>query len=495
MIILIFAGIIIITFVIFQIGLLGDFYRSNKINKTVGILENVDELVSNENLENFVKGSQLDNRLEKISLDEEAAIYLYGRPSNTTSDTNPIYMNNLIYKTISGGSFDMLEPAIVDDIWKKADSANLSKFYAKLSINPSSDFKVQILRVDTKKAELTRDLSIKLNSIMCCSFITLSNNEKYLLIIDNMIIPVESAVDTLKTQLTYIVIIVIVLTIIIALIVSKYISKPIVAMNETAKKMAKGDYDIAFKGEGFKEINELNDTLNNTVLELKKTETLRRELMANVSHDLKTPLTMIGGYAEMMKDLPGENNTENLQIIIDEVNRLNVLVNDMLDLSRLSSKTLVLHPQLYSITDNLVEIVDRYQKFQENNEFTFTLIYDENVNVIADESKIDQVIYNFINNAINYSGNSKKIIIKQEVIKNNVRISITDYGIGIKEEDLAYIWDRYYRTDKGHKRSVQGSGLGLSIVKGILEIHNFNYGVTSKINEGSTFWFEMPIKK
>lgn len=88
--------------------------------------------------------------------------------------------------------------------------------------------------------------------------------------------------------------------------------------------------------------------------------------MANVSHDLRTPLTMIKGYAEMMQDLPGENNPKNLQIIIDEVNRLNVLVNDMLDLSKISSKTIELHPQLYSITDNLIEIVERYQKFQEN---------------------------------------------------------------------------------------------------------------------------------
>lgn len=131
--------------------------------------------------------------------------------------------------------------------------------------------------------------------------------------------------------------------------------------------------------------------------------------MANVSHDLRTPLTMIKGYAEMMQDLPGENNPKNLQIIIDEVNRLNVLVNDMLDLSKISSKTIELHPQLYSITDNLIEIVERYQKFQENKEFQFILNYDQNVNVIADESKLDQVIYNFINNAINYSGDAKKL--------------------------------------------------------------------------------------
>ena len=217
--------------------------------------------------------------------------------------------------------------------------------------------------------------------------------------------------------------------------------------------------------------------------------------MANVSHDLRTPLTMIKGYVEMMQDLPGGNNPKNLQIIIDEVNRLNVLVNDMLDLSKISSKTIELHPQLYSITDNLIEIVERYQKFQENKEFQFILNYDQNVNVIADESKLDQVIYNFINNAINYSGDAKKIEINQVVENNYVKISVKDYGVGIKKEKLEYIWDRYYRIDKGHQRSIQGSGLGLSIVKGILEYHNFEYGVESTVGSGSTFWFKMPIKK
>ena len=217
--------------------------------------------------------------------------------------------------------------------------------------------------------------------------------------------------------------------------------------------------------------------------------------MANVSHDLKTPLTMITGYAEMMRDLPGENTKENLQIIIDEVNRLNILVNDMLNLSRFSSKTVELNISKYSITNKLIEIVDRYKKFQDNNDYVFELDYNKEVYVIADDTKIEQVIYNFINNAISYSGNSKKITVKQEIVDKYVVIKVTDYGVGIKEEDLNYIWDRYYRIDKGHQRSTQGSGLGLSIVKSILEYHNFEYGVESISGSGSTFWFKMPIEE
>ena len=492
---LIFASAIVLVFIIFQIALLGDFYRTNKFNRTNQLIYDVSDAIENQDIQDFTQNeSLLLKNLEKISIDEEAAIYLYAKPysSSIVGATN----DTLIYKTISGGTFSKLDSNLIDEIWEKAKSTTYDKFYAIISVNPVPTFnQIQILDVNSSVRNLTRDLSSQNDSIMCCSFVRLSDGDEYLLVLDNKIIPVESAVATLKLQLTYIAFIVVVFTIVVAILISRYISKPLSVMNETAKLMAKGNYDVVFEGKGYQEVNELNQTLNNTIAELRKTETLRRELMANVSHDLRTPLTMIKGYAEMMQDIPGENNPENLQIIIDEVNRLNVLVNDMLDLSKISSKTIELHPQLYSITDNLIEIVDRYQKFQENNEFQFILNYDQNINVIADESKIDQVIYNFINNAINYSGNSKKIEINQIVDGSYVTISVRDYGVGIKKEDLVCIWDRYYRIDKGHKRSIQGSGLGLSIVKGILEYHNFEYGVDSKVGEGSTFWFKIPLKE
>lgn len=491
--ILLFAAIIVFVFVIFQIGLLDKFYRSNKINRTTELINEVTTLVNRKDVDEFTTETSLARDLEKISVDEEAAIYLYSEPVNNEYD---IPVSDVIFKTISGSSYQKLDTFVVNEIWLKAKNTSYDKFYAIMTVNPDPRFdNVQILSVDTSINKLTRAMTNQNESIICCSFVRLNNNRTYLLILDNKIIPVESAVATLKMQLTYISIIIVIFAIVIAIIVSRYIASPISKMNNTAKQMAKGDYDVVFEGEGYLEINELNETLNNTVQELKKTETLRRELMANVSHDLRTPLTMINGYAEMMRDLPGENNNENLQIIIDEVNRLNILVNDMMDLSKLSSKTIELHPQLYSITDSLIEIVDRYQKFKEHSDFKFDLTYDKNVNVIADESKIDQVIYNFINNAINYSGKANLIEIKQECNNDYVTISITDHGLGIKEEELEYIWDRYYRIDKGHKRSIQGSGLGLAIVKSILDYHNFEYGVISKLNEGSTFWFKMKIKK
>ena len=163
------------------------------------------------------------------------------------------------------------------------------------------------------------------SSIICAKYITI-NRVDYLLVLDARLAPVDPAVATLKVQLIYISIIVLVLTICLALLIGHIISKPIININQSAKKLADGKRDIVFEGKGYEEIEELNNTLNYAVEELNKTEQLQKELLANISHDLKTPITLVSGYAEMMKDLPEENTPHNLQLIIDECTRLNLLV-------------------------------------------------------------------------------------------------------------------------------------------------------------------------
>ena len=121
--------------------------------------------------------------------------------------------------------------------------------------------------------------------------------------------------------------------------------------------------------------------------------------------------------------------------------------------------------------------------------------YDGKVQVKADEYKIYQVIYNLINNAINYTGKDKTVWVRQKISGDKVRIEVTDSGDGIAKEALPYVWDRYYKVDKTHKRAVMGTGLGLSIVKNILELHHAGYGVVSEPGCGSTFWFELKIER
>ena len=250
---------------------------------------------------------------------------------------------------------------------------------------------------------------------------------------------------------------------------------------------------MKFDGTSYKEIAQLSDTLNHTTQELAKAEGLQRELVANVSHDLRTPLTMITAYAEVMRDLPGENTPENVQVVIDEAKRLTSLVNDLLDVSKLQAGVTELDAKEYDLTESIESVLLRYSKFLEQNGYTIDFEYDRHVMVVADEYKIYQVIYNLVNNAINYTGDDKLVVVRQRVLGSIVRIEVIDTGKGIAPEEINNVWERYYKVDKNHKRAVMGTGLGLSIVKNILKLHNFKYGVNSQLDKGTTFWFEVKL--
>ena len=200
---------------------------------------------------------------------------------------------------------------------------------------------------------------------------------------------------------------------------------------------------------------------------------------------------MITGYAEVMRDLPGENTPENVQVIIDEANRLTNLVNDLLNISKLQAGVMQKNDTRYNLTQSIRQVFDRYNKLREQEGYVIEFEAGEEVYVVADEDKIYQVVYNLINNAINYTGENKKVIVRQKVMDKYVRIEVSDSGEGIPEDELKNVWERYYKVDKTHKRSVQGTGLGLSIVKNILKLHNARFGVDSHLGEGSTFWFEL----
>ncbi len=325
--------------------------------------------------------------------------------------------------------------------------------------------------------------------------VTLSTGEERIVLLNSTISPVDATVRTLRVQLTIVTVLMVLLAFSLALILSRHLAKPIVKVNETAKELAKGKYDIVFEGGGYREISELNRTLNYTAEELSKVENLRRELLANISHDLRTPLTMIIGYAEMMRDIPGENTPENVQTIVDEASRLNRLVNDLLDLSKLQAGVQELTPSTFCLTQMVRDTLGRYARMTEADGYRISFEAEMDASVHADEMKISQVLYNLINNAINYTGKDRSVIVRQTVQNRWVRIEVADTGEGIPADRLPYVWDRYYKLDKSHKRAAVGTGLGLSIVKNVLDMHQARYGVSSTVGQGSAFWFELPVAK
>ena len=322
--------------------------------------------------------------------------------------------------------------------------------------------------------------------------VSTSAGERFI-IVESEITPVASVVETLRYQLLIVTAVIIVLSIAIAIFLGKLIAKPISDTNEQAKALAHQNYDVTFEGGRYREITELNGTLNYAAQELKKVDALQKELISNISHDLRTPLTMITGYSEIMRDLPGEMTPENIQIIIDEANRLNSLVTDLLDISRLQSGTADIKKAPFSLTGCIKSIFARYTKLIENDGLNIIFEHDGEVFIMGDELRMTQVLYNLINNAINYIGDDKTVIVRQTVEDEKVRIDVIDHGEGIPKDKLDYIWDRYYRVDEEHKIAKVGTGLGLSIVKNILLAHDADFGVASKLGEGSDFYFIMPI--
>lgn len=325
--------------------------------------------------------------------------------------------------------------------------------------------------------------------------LSLSNGEERIVLLNSNISPVDATVRTLRVQLTIVTVVMVLLALTLALLLSRNLAQPIAKVNETAKELAKGKYDITFEGGGYREISELNDTLNYTAVELSKVEGLRRELLANISHDLRTPLTMITGYAEMMRDLPGENTPENVQVIIDEASRLTRLVNDLLDLSNLQAGAQKLSPADFCLTRMVRDTIGRINQMTGVSGYHVSFQAEEEAWVHADEMKISQVLYNLLGNAINYTGEDRSVMVTQQTEDGWVQIQVTDTGEGIPEDKLLYVWDRYYKLDKTHKRAAVGTGLGLSIVKNVLELHNARFGVTSEVGKGSTFWFALPVSE
>lgn len=309
--------------------------------------------------------------------------------------------------------------------------------------------------------------------------------------------PVDSTVEILQNQLVYITLASLGLTIIFALYMSRRISMPIKDINNKANKLAQGEYGITFPTRyPYSEINNLAQTLNKASFELEKSSMLQRDIIANVSHDLRTPLTMVKSYAEMIRDLSGDNpekRNAHLQVIIDEADRLNNLVNDIMTLSDVQAGTLQLNIERFSIKELFSSVLQPYNVLKQKDGYNIIFNCRQDVEVIGDSERIKQVIANLLSNAVKYCGEDKKIFINVKKWGKRVHCEVVDHGQGIKSSELPYIWERYYKSSTNHVRASKSSGLGLSIVKEILTAHNARFGAESKFGRGTTFWFELEV--
>lgn len=444
---IIFSFSILIFLWLFQVIFLDSYYKWYKTNELISTVEEISTTFKNDNYEEM---------LDKISHDSGVCVEL-------VQNGKLVYLSNTFNKGCLANT---------------KDTYNYKKEFIE-SDNTSTRYTIKNPQFNNQ----TLILAFKLN-------------ENTSMFVSASLEPLDATVTILQSQLFYVTLLVILLSLLVSYFISRIISNPIVKINKKASLMAKGNYDIKFENSEIEEINELSSTLNYACSELSKTEDLRRELMANVSHDLKTPLTMIKAYAELIRDVTYKNKEKmdnNLNIIIEETDRLNLLVNDILELSSLQANN-KLDVQEFDLNELIKSIIKRYDIWVEKEKYNIKYKEIKNVVVKADKKRLEQVIYNLINNAINYTGDDKTVIVKVKNNDNSVRVEIIDTGKGIEEEELKYIWDKYYKVDKSHSRVQVGTGIGLSIVKNILQNHNFNFGVESVINKGTTFYFEIPKK-
>ncbi len=231
------------------------------------------------------------------------------------------------------------------------------------------------------------------------------------------------------------------------------------------------------------------------ITEIRRLETMRRDFVANVSHELKTPLTSIKGFVETLLEgaLEDKENSVNfLKIINTHADRLNTLINDLLDLSHIESQEIVLKKEKFVIAKLVDEIMPGFKSQAKKKAVEIKTELPQSLEIVADKSKIEQVFTNLINNAIKYNKENGFVRIYSETFADKIKIVVEDSGSGIPAKDIPRIFERFYRVDKARSRQLGGTGLGLSIVKHIIELHGGNVGVESTEGLGSKFWFIVP---
>lgn len=446
-----------------MVVLIKPYYRNDRLETVESISNTIEDLLIKKNADK----KDLENT-DKLVIGNNVCALIFNENGEDIYDSDSLGQLCMLNKSVD----------IEDDVYNI--SKDPKKFIEYIKNNENVSITINSDITDTEMILYAKQIK--------------NNLANYYLIINTPLEPIETYVDFIMNQYLYIALFVIVVALVVAFFLAKSISNPIVKMKKEANKLAQGDYEATFKTNSFSEINELATTLDDATHQLSKIDELRKDLVANVSHDIKTPLTMIKAYAEMIKDISGDDpdkRNEHLDVIIKETDYLNKLVSDMSQLSKFQSGNIELNKTNFDLKLCVLDVIELLEQLL--NEKKIELIANlDDVVIYADEIKISQVIYNFLSNAIKHSDDNSKIEINvKELDEEGVRVEVIDNGEGISEDALPYIWDRYYKVDKNFNRTVESTGLGLAIAKGILEAHKAKYGAISKQGVGSTFYFEL----
>lgn len=319
----------------------------------------------------------------------------------------------------------------------------------------------------------------------------------YLYIIDP-IGPLDSVRLILKKQLLTMSVFTVLLSLLLSYFIASRIAKPMVDLTRQAQKLGAGDYSVHFRNDDVTEIHQLAESLNLATAELAKIDETKTNLLASVSHDLRTPLTMIKAYAEMIRDLSGadpERRKEHINVIVQETDWMSDLITDILEYSRIRSGNMNYEMRAFDLSGLTDVCVERFRDLARQQERRLNIGWRSPgyLPVRGDVVRIQRVIDNLLSNAVKHSPDGSAMEISVSVDKGRARWAVRDHGEGIPAENLEQIWDRYFTRSSLRNRVSGSTGLGLSIVRGILEDHGAGYGVESREGDGAEFWFTMKL--
>ncbi|MGM9614373.1 MAG: sensor histidine kinase [Oscillospiraceae bacterium] len=303
---------------------------------------------------------------------------------------------------------------------------------------------------------------------------------------------VDAATGILQVQLIWVSVLSFVLAFVLAFFLARRFEKPIQELAFQARRISQGSFNRVEKAGFCTELDDLAETLNETAHSLERLEASRRELLAGVSHDLRTPLTMMKGYAEMLQEFSWKDEqtrNHDLAVIQREADRLTALVNEILEYSSMQSNGLPLHMEEFDMSETADCVAAQFDELWKAQGYVIEKTIEPGLRVQGDRRQLERVIYNFMDNAVNHAGMQKHIVVKLCAANSGIRFSVQDFGAGIPEEEIPYIWEKYY-TARNRKKKDTVSGLGLSIAKEILNAHKAKFGVSCE--DGCEFWFEMP---
>jgi two-component system, OmpR family, sensor histidine kinase VanS len=339
--------------------------------------------------------------------------------------------------------------------------------------------------------------------------------------------PVGEAVDILQRYVIVLAPLIVVLVVLLSLMFSRIVSRPLLTLNRTAARLAELDFSAVPEAkskdefgelsrhlarlsrnldEALKELTHANRQLQQDVEEKRKAEELRKELVANISHELKTPLGIVKGFAEGLQDGVADDKRERyLAMIVSETDRMNALIMDMLELSKFEVKKVQLHPRSFSLTDLVQRVSESFDQQLDAKGLRIELkpsyeageqcAVPEKLTVWADPRRIEQVILNLLSNAVRHAREQSTIrIALHRDLDGKTTTTIENAGPSIAEADLARIWDHFYRAERSRDRKSGGTGLGLAIVKHILELHGSEYGARNT-EQGVAFYFTLQNKE